>query len=100
MHHQPQDISEQGSALLCSAQISHLSEGNLTSQEFNKVSDLWHVPLTSSIPSLMAKTEFQSKHDGNRFICEGTSALWNKGNSALGHYVWPATSLTDVRAAL
>lgn len=48
----------------------------------------------------MAKMEFQSKHDGNMLICEGTSAVWNKGNSALGHYVWPATSLTDVRAAL
>lgn len=30
----------------------------------------------------------------------GSSAAWDKGSSALGHDVWPATTLTDVRAAL
>lgn len=100
MHHQPQHISKQGFASLCSTQASQLSEGNLTSREFNKVSDLWHVPLTFSVPSLMAKMEFQSKHDGNMLIRGGTSAAWYKGNSALGCHIWPATSLTDVSAAL
>lgn len=51
-----------------------------------------------SAPSLMAKMQFQSKHDGYTLICGGTTAVWYKGNSALGHLVWLATSLTTCQS--